>query len=80
MKAKTTATDPVHIQYITQDRPGSFGSTDSYVWPFCAVKEHHHELELIEKIDAACEQRDHIGFLRLKRPAQWPLGAWLPHA
>ena len=49
MKAKTTATDPVHIQYITQDRPGSFGSTDSYVWPFCAVKEHHHELELIVK-------------------------------
>ena len=39
MKAKTTATDPVHIQYITQDRPGPLGSTDSNVWPFCVVKE-----------------------------------------
>ena len=43
MKAKTTATNPVHIQYITQDRPGPLGSTDSNMWPFCVVKERHHE-------------------------------------
>ena len=43
MLADSIAIDAARTHYITQDCPEPLGSTDSNVWPFCVVKERHHE-------------------------------------
>ena len=43
MLAETMTIDPARAHCITQDYPEPLGSTDSNVWPFCVVKERHHE-------------------------------------
>ena len=54
MLAETMTIDPARTHCITQDCPEPLGSTDSNVWPFCVVKERHHEwISLMPHADSA---------------------------
>ena len=54
MLAETITIDPARTHCITQDCPEPLGSTDSNVWPFCVVKERHHEwISLMPHADSA---------------------------